>query len=80
MIFISNYIKKQKVPKGFRLTFYCYTANVENENTIKKCSSKLMQRTVNNYKRSILTIKTDFDKLLAKINCFHFNRGGAFNI
>ena len=46
-------------------------ANVENENAVKKCSSKLMQRTVNNYKRSILTMKTDFDKILAKINCFH---------
>ena len=74
MISFSNYIKKQKVPKGFKLMFYCNIANVENENAIKKCSSKLMQRTVSNYKRSISAMNTDFDKILAKIDCFHSNR------
>ena len=32
-----------------------------------------MQRTVSSYKLSILTMKTDLDNILAKINYFHFN-------
>ena len=31
------------------------------------------KKTVSNYKRSILTMKTDFDKILCEINHFHSN-------
>ena len=79
IIFISNYIKQQKIPKGFRLKFHCNIANLEYEDTIKKCSLKLMQRTVSNYKCSILTMKTDIDKILGKVNYFHSNHRKALN-
>ena len=48
IILISNYIKQRKIPKGFRLKFHCNIANLEYEDTIKKCSLKLMQRTAIN--------------------------------
>ena len=48
IIFISNYIKQWKIPKGFRLKFHCNMANLEYEDIIKKCSLKLMQRTTSN--------------------------------
>ena len=38
-----------------------------------------MQRIVSNYKRSILTMKTDFDKILGKVNYFHSNDLEALN-
>ena len=78
-IFIDNRIKQRKIPKGFRLKFHCNIANLEYEDTIKKCSLKLMQRTVSNYKRSILTMKTDIDKILGKANYFHSNNWEALN-
>ena len=66
IIFISIYMKQRKIPKGFRLKFHCNIANLDYEVTIKKCSLKLIQRTVSNYKRSILTMKREFDKILGK--------------
>ena len=36
-----------------------------------------MQRDVSNYKLSKLTVKTDFDKIIGKVNCFHSNRREA---
>ena len=36
-----------------------------------------MQRTAGNYKRSILTNKTDFDKIFGEINFFHSSRREA---
>ena len=77
IIFISNYIKQRKIAKGFRLKFHFNIANLEYEDLIKKCSLKLMQRTVSIYKRSILTMKTDFDKILGKVNYFHSNHREA---
>ena len=68
--FLSNYIKQRKIPKEFRLKLHFNIANLEYEDAIKKGSLKLMQITINNYERSILTTKTDFDKVLAKINFF----------
>ena len=79
IIFISNYIKQWKIPKGFRLKFHYNIADLEYEDTIKKCSLKLMQRTVSSYKRSILTMKTDIDKILGKVNYFHSNHQEALN-
>ena len=38
-----------------------------------------MQRTVSNYKRSILTMKADIDKILGKVNYFHANHREALN-
>ena len=38
-----------------------------------------MQRTVSNYKCSILTMKTDIDKILGKVNYFHSNHRKALN-
>lgn len=38
-----------------------------------------MHRSVSNYKRSILTMKTDFDKMLGEVNYFHSNRGEALS-
>ena len=38
-----------------------------------------MQKTVSNYKRSLLTIKTNFDKILGKVNHFHSNHREALN-
>ena len=52
-------------------------ANLEYEDTIERGSLKLIQITINNYERSILTMKTDFDKGLAKINYFHSNHREA---
>ena len=77
--FISKYIKQRKIPKGFRLKFHCNIANLEYEDKIKKCSLKLMQRTVSNYKRSVLLMKIDFDKICEKVNYFHSNYLKALN-
>ena len=79
MIFISNYINQQKVPKGFILKFHCNISTLEYENIIKKCSLKLIRRTVSNHKRSTLTLKIDFDKILGKVNYFHSNRREALS-
>ena len=38
-----------------------------------------MRRTVSNYKRSILTMKADIDKILGKVNYFHANHREALN-
>ena len=38
-----------------------------------------MHRSVSNYKRSILTMKTDFDKMFGEVNFFHSNRGEALS-
>ena len=48
IMFISNYKKQQKVPKGFRLKIYSNVAKMEYENTIKKCNLKFIHRTVSN--------------------------------
>ena len=77
--FISKYIKQRKIPKGFRLKFHCNIANLEYEDKIKKCSLKLMQRTVGNYKRSVLLMKINFDKICEKVNYFHSNYLEALN-
>ena len=77
--FISNCIKQQKVPKGFRLKFHCTIVKLEFDNTIKKCSLKWMRRSVSNHKRSILTMKTDFDKMHGEVNYFHSNRREALS-
>ena len=77
--FISNCIKQQKVPKGFRLKYHCNITNLEYENTIKKCSLKLIHRTASNYKSSILALKADFDKTLGKVNYFHSSRREALS-
>ena len=79
VIFISNYIKQQKIPKEIRLKFHCNIANLEYEDTIKKYSLKLMQRTVSNYKRSILLMKKDFNKIRDKVNYFHSNHLETLN-
>ena len=72
-------MKQRKISKGFRLKFHCNIANLDYEVTIKKCSLKLIQRTVSNYKRSILTMKREFDKILGKVNYFHSNHQEAVN-
>ena len=38
-----------------------------------------MQRTVSNYKRSILLMKKDFNKIRDKVNYFHSNHLEALN-
>ena len=79
IIFISNYIKQRKIPKGFRLKFHCNIANLEYENKIKKYRLKLMQRTVSSYKCSVLTMEAAIDKILGKVNYFHSNHWEALN-
>ena len=79
IIFISSYIKQWKIPKGFRLKFHFNIVNLEHEDTIKKCGLKLMQRTVSNYKRSILTMQTDFYKSFGKVNYFPSNNWEHLN-
>ena len=38
-----------------------------------------MRRSVSNHKRSILTMKTDFDKMLGEVNYFHSSRREALS-
>ena len=48
--FIYAYLKAKKIPKGFKLKFHSNT-DLNVENVLLKCSTKIMKRTMTYYKK-----------------------------
>jgi len=59
VVFISTYIKYKHVPKGFIMKFHSNLPGLNVDSILKKCSMKLMEKTLLHYKRSLLTFETD---------------------
>ena len=62
VVIISTYTKFKKIPKGFRLKFHSNLPGLEMQSILKKCSNKMMEKTLLYYNKTItsLSTKTNF--------------------
>jgi len=53
IVFISTYIKFNRVPKGFQMRHHSNIEECHTDSILKKCSKKLMLKTIQTYKRKL---------------------------
>ena len=52
IVFISAYLKYKSIQKGFKLKFHSNIPGINTDVILKKCSRKLMEKTLNHHKKS----------------------------
>ena len=70
IVFISTYLKFKCIPKGFKLRFHSYLKECSYSSIIGKCSHKLMEKTLNYYRRNHKEQKQKMINLIKDI-CNH---------
>ena len=61
IVFNSTYLKLNCIPKGFRIKSHNNINECDLTTTLKKCSTKLMVKTIGFYKRACQSVLSNYD-------------------